>query len=221
VYSTADITVSNATLTANSSEAIVVEGKNSVALYNCIVTGTMTGTYGTGNAAENIHNVMIYQSMSVDADVGTSSFTMSGGELISKAGDMFYVTNTNCTIDLSAVKLTCSNDTLLRVAGNDGSNGWGNVGSNGGTVTMTASAQTMSGNIIVDEISALSLTLKDGSTFTGAINPDGAAGTVSLTIEDGSTWELTGDAYLTELNGNTASIVSNGYHVYVDGTQIL
>ncbi len=37
IYSTADITVSNATLTANDSEAVVVEGLNSVTLTNCVV----------------------------------------------------------------------------------------------------------------------------------------------------------------------------------------
>lgn len=137
VYSTADITVSKAQLTANSSEAIVIEGKNSVTLNDCTVTGAMSGTYGTGNAAENIHNVMIYQSMSGDAAEGEGKFAMTGGKLIAKAGDMFYVTNTNCTIDLTNVELTLANDTLLRVTGNDGSNGWGTAGANGGTVTMT------------------------------------------------------------------------------------
>lgn len=93
--------------------------------------------YEGGNAAENIHNVMIYQSMSGDAAEGEGKFAMTGGKLIAKAGDMFYVTNTNCTIDLTNVELTLANDTLLRVTGNDGSNGWGTAGANGGTVTMT------------------------------------------------------------------------------------
>ena len=38
---------------------------------------------------------MIYQSMSGDADSGTSSFTMTGGSLTSKNGHVFHVTNTN------------------------------------------------------------------------------------------------------------------------------
>ena len=65
IYSTADITVSNATLTANDSEAVVVEGLNSVTLNDCDVTGAMSGTYGE-SSSENIHNVMLYQSMSGD-----------------------------------------------------------------------------------------------------------------------------------------------------------
>ena len=60
--------MSNATLNANNSEAVVVEGKNSVALIDSDITGNMSGTYQ--DDSENIQNVMIYQSMSGDADVG-------------------------------------------------------------------------------------------------------------------------------------------------------
>ena len=95
VYSTADITVKNANLTANNSEALVIEGKNSITLEDCYVTGNMSDTKGT-SSSENVHNVMIYQSMSGDADVGTSVFSMTGGSLVGSSGDMFYITNTQC-----------------------------------------------------------------------------------------------------------------------------
>lgn len=117
------------------------------------------------------------------------------------------------------MELTLANDTLLRVSGNDGSNGWGTAGANGGTATMTVKKQTLSGMILVDKISAL--TLKDNSTFTGAINPDGQAGTVKLMLESGSTRNLTADACLTEFNGSTENIAANGHHVYVNGTQLI
>lgn len=84
VYSTADITVKNANLTANNSEALVIEGKNSITLEDCYVTGNMSDTKGT-SSSENVHNVMIYQSMSGDADVGTSVFSMTGGSLVAAA----------------------------------------------------------------------------------------------------------------------------------------
>lgn len=86
VYSTAAISIKNAELTANNSEALVIEGKNSIALENCNVTGNMSDTEGT-SSDENVHNMMIYQSMSGDADVGTSEFTMNGGTLTCNNGD--------------------------------------------------------------------------------------------------------------------------------------
>lgn len=41
VYVTADIDIANAMLTANGSEAFCLEGKNSVTLTDCTLTGNM------------------------------------------------------------------------------------------------------------------------------------------------------------------------------------
>lgn len=170
VYSTADITVKNAELTANNYEALVIEGENSITLEDCTVYGNMSDTNGT-SSDENVHNVMIYQSMSGDAEVGTSSFSMTGGSLTSNNGDMFYITNTNCTLSLTGVKLTNkdSDGYLLNVTGNSASHGWGSAGSNGAQVTFTADNQTLKGNIRVDSISTLDMTLSGNSTFTGTV----------------------------------------------------
>ena len=226
VYSTADITVSNATLTANNSEALVIEGDNSITLTDCDVTGNMSDTKGTCSD-ENVHNVMIYQSMSGDAEEGTSSFSMTGGSLVSKNGDMFYVTNTHCILNLSSVDLVNedSDAYLLNVCGNSASHGWGTAGSNGAQVEFTADDQTLEGDIIVDTISTLNMTLSGNSTFTGTINiVDNADGGTAVsdnavvTIEKGSTWTLTGDCTLTSLTNN-GTINFNGYTITLaDGT---
>ena len=225
VYSTADITVKNATLTANNSEALVIEGENSITLENCDVTGSMSEN-GT-SADENVHNVMIYQSMSGDADVGTSTFSMTGGSLTGKNGDLFYITNTHSIIMLSGVTLS-NEDTsanLMTIAGNSASHGWGTAGSNGAQVELTADAQTLSGAITVDSISTLDFTLKNGSSFTGTIsivdNADGGTAVddnAVVTIEEGSTWTLTGNCTLTSLTNN-GTINFNGYTITLaDGT---
>lgn len=219
IYCTADITASNAELTANASECVVVEGKNSVTLNNCTLTGNMENTYG-GDSDENIHTIMIYQSMSGDADIGEAYFTAEGGSITGLSGDMFYVTNTDCTISLKDVAFTLANDTFLRVEGNSSSRGWGTEGANGGDVILTAEDQTIEGNILVDSISGLDMTMTN-STFSGAINPDGEGGTVKVTMDGGSTWSLTGDSYVTEFSGDVSRITSNGYHLYVNGEQIV
>ena len=226
VYSTAAISVSDATLTANNSEALVIEGQNSITLDNCDVTGNMSDTEGS-SSDENVHNVMIYQSMSGDAEVGTSSFTMNGGTLTSNNGDMFYVTNTHCTINLTGVTLT-NNDSdayLLNVTGNSASHGWGTAGSNGAQVEFTADDQTLEGDIIVDSISTLELTLSGSSSFTGMINitenaDEGTAvdDNAVVTVEEGSTWTLTGDCTITSLTNN-GTIDFNGHTITLaDGT---
>ena len=220
IYSTAEIAVTGAALTATGSEAVVVEGKNSVELTDCTVSGSMAGTYGEGSG-ENLHGVMIYQSMSGDAGVGKGSFSMTGGSLTTTVGDLFYVTNTKAEINLTGVELQAANGILLRVAGNDGSRGWGSAGSNGGSVTLTASNQVLTGDFVADEISSLKLKLSDGSVWTGTVNSEGEAGQVQLTLESGCAWSLTGDAWLTAFSGDVSSIQANGYHVYVNGEPIL
>ena len=226
VYSTADITVSSAQLVANNSEALVIEGKNSITLTDCDVVGNMSDTNGT-SSDENVHNVMIYQSMSGDADVGTSEFSMTGGSLTSKNGDMIYVTNTHCIIAMSGVEIENedSDAYLLRVVGNSAKRGWGNAGSNGAQVEFTADSQTLEGDIIVDTISTLTMTLKNGSVFTGTINiTDNAEGGTAVsdnavvTIGSGCTWNLTGDCTITSLENN-GTVNYNGYTITLaDGT---
>ena len=195
-------------------------------LTNCTVVGNMSDTKGT-SSDENVHNVMIYQSMSGDADVGTSTFTMTGGSLTAKNGDMIYVTNTHCVLTLSGVtvKNEDSDAYLLYAVGNSASHGWGTAGSNGAQVEFTADAQTLEGDIAVDTISTLDMTLKNGSVFTGTVNiiENEQGGTAVennavITVEAGCTWNLTGNCTITSLTNN-GTINFGGYTITLaDGT---
>lgn len=226
VYSTADISVEDATLTANGSEALVIEGNNSLKLTDCTVSGNMSDTDGA-SSDENVHNVMIYQSMSGDADAGMSTFTMDGGTLTGNNGDMFYVTNTSTTISLSKVTMEQQDEegAFLRVSGNSASKGWGTAGQNGGQVTMDLDDMALTGDIVVDSISTLDLTLSNNTTYEGSINiVDNAEGGTAVdnnavvTVEAGSTWKLTGDCTVTSVN-NEGTIDYNGYTITLaDGT---
>lgn len=226
VYSTAAITIKDVALTANNSEALVIEGQNSIDLEDCTVSGNMSDTKGT-SSDENVHNVMIYQSMSGDADVGTSSFSMTGGNLTSNNGDMFYITNTDCTLSLSGVDIVNkdSDAYLMNITGNSASHGWGTAGANGARVTFTADDQTLEGDIRVDSISTLNMTLSGNSTFTGTINIDeneeggeAVSDNAVVTIEEDSTWTLTGNCTITSLTNN-GTINFNGYTITLaDGT---
>ena len=219
IYSTADITVSNAALTSNQSEGVCIEGKNSITLTNCDFTVNNTKCNGH---ATFLDSIMIYQSMSGDADSGTSAFTMTGGSLTSKNGHVFHVTNTNAVITLDDVTITNedSDNVLLSVC-DDGWNGAENI------ATFRASSQTLSGKILVGDNSKLTLELADGSSFTGSIggqieNSKGSTvstevGEVNVTLDSSSTWTLTADSYITSFDGNTSQIVSNGYKLYVNG----
>ena len=221
IYSTADITVKNATLTSNLSEGVCIEGMNSVTLENCDLTAS--NTQRNGNATF-LDTIMIYQSMSGDADSGTSSFTMTGGSLTSLSGHMFHVTNTHAVITLSGVELVNSGSDVLLSVCDDGWNGAGN------TAELIADGQALAGTILVGDNSSLTLTLKNGSAFEGTIGGEienakgetvsSETGTVSVVLEDTSTWTLTADTSITSFQGDAGNIISNGYTLYVDGTAL-
>ncbi len=206
IYSTADITVKNAICLSENSRAVIIEGKNSVTLENCELTGNDQSTKSGSVKA----NVLLYQSASGDAKEGTSVFTMTGGKITSQSGAMFYCTNTASVINLTGADLVLSEDgTLLIVSAGR----WGNDGSNGGKCTFNAENQTLDGLITVDSISTLDICLT-ASTFTGAIQSDGETG---VTMDAESTWVLTGDSSISSLSGDTSGIDLNGYTLLVNG----
>ncbi|MCC8072803.1 MAG: hypothetical protein LIO62_01575 [Clostridiales bacterium] len=230
IYSTADITVNNATLTANSSEAICIEGLNSIRLFNSNLTGNMSDD----SQNDCTWNVILYQSMSGDSEVGNSTFEMSGGTLTAKNGGMFYTTNTESTFVLSDVDITYAdeNDFFLKCTGNDNERGWGTSGSNGADCSFTAINQEMQGDIIWDSISNLDFYMTDGSTLTGAVIDDesyagdGGDGYCNVYIDDDCTWIVTGDSTITNLyskgtivdeSGKTVTVVGTDSTVYVEG----
>lgn len=230
VYTTADISISDATLTAENSEGVCLEGKNSLRLYNCDLTGNMSDD----DQNDCTWNVILYQSMSGDSEEGEGTFQMTGGSLTAKNGGQFYTTNTQSTFYLSDVDITNASDSefFLRCTGNNNQRGWGTSGSNGADCNFTASSQTMEGDVIYDSISNLDFYLTKGSVITGAFVDDetyageGGDGSVNFYIDSDSTWIVTGDSTLTNLQsegtiqdaeGKTVTIKGTDGSVYVEG----
>ena len=218
IYSTADITVKNAKLISNVSEGIVIEGKNSVSIDNVELTDNNTTLNGQSTTYKNI---FIYQSMSGDAAVGNASFTASNSTITTNKGDTLYITNTTATINLTNNKII-NNDksgNFLRIQ----KDSWGSSGSNGGNVTLNLDNQEAIGNIVVDSISTLTLSLKNGSYIEGTINSDNTAKNIVLNIDKDSKIKLTGDMYVSELNNDdttNSNIDLNGYKLYVNNVEI-
>ena len=230
VYCTADIAVNNAELTANGSEAVCIEGLNSLRLYNSNLTGNMSDD----DQNDTTWTVILYQSMSGDSEVGNSIFQMDGGTITSKNGGLFYTTNTECTIALKDVDITYNDDSefFLQCTGNNNQRGWGQSGANGSDCNFTADSQDMKGNVIWDSISDLDFYMTNGSTLEGAFVNDESNGGNSgdgycnVVIDKDSTWTVTGDSTITSLSnagtitdadGKTVSIVGTDGTTYVEG----
>ena len=231
VYCTADITANNATLTANGSEALCIEGLNTTRLYDCSLTGNMP----ENSQNDCTWNVILYQSMSGDSQEGNSTFEMVGGSLTAKNGGIFYTTNTESTFVLSNVDITYAdkNDFFLKCTGNSNQRGWGTSGSNGADCNFTAISQKIEGDVIWDSISQLDMYIKHASSLKGAFVQDesnagdGGKGYCNVSISSDSAWTVTGDSTITNLSnegtikdtdGKTVTIKGSGGKVYVKGT---
>lgn len=218
IYSTADVTVNQAKLIAKASEGIVIEGKNKVTIDNCDLTDSNTKLNGQSTTYKNI---FLYQSMSGDAANGNSEFTAKNSTITTNNGDSFYVTNTFAIINLTNNTII-NNDTegnFLRAQ----KDSWGNSGSNGGNVRLVMSKQKATGNIVIDSISTLDMTMEEDSYYEGTINEENSAKEITLKLDASSKIKLTGDSYVTAIEDADASysnIDFNGYQLYVSGIAI-
>ena len=219
IYSTGNITVENSKGCAYVSQIACIEGKNSIELTNCDLSAAAGGNREDNGEYVDLGGVFIYQSMSGDADVGTSTFTAKNSVLsiesdsdVYNEAPMFHVTNTKAIINLDSTELNYGSGTLLDVSGQSQ---WGTVGSNGGDLTFNANGEILDGNVIVDSISSLNMTLSSTS-FIGAINPSDDFGQTDVVIDSGSDWTLDGDSHISSLENN-GEINYEGHTLYVDG----
>jgi hypothetical protein len=216
IYSTANITVNEASLTSTSSEGAVIEGANSITLNKTTLTDTNTSLNGN---SETYKNIFIYQSMSGDASSGEGTFSATDSTITTNKGDTIFATNTTGTINLTNNTITNTSGDFLRIQ----TGKWGNSGSNGGNITLNMSNQKVVGNIIVDNISTLAMSLKDGSVYQGAIDNSNQAKKITLSLSSDSVWVLDGDSYLDSLTNETSdnsNIYLNGHSLYVNGSKV-
>ena len=233
VYCTADITVQDAVLEATGAEAVCVEGRNSLTLKDCVLTGKLP----EDDRNDLSWTVIVYQSLSGDAEIGKGAFRMEGGRLVSKNGGLFYTTNTESQITLTGVELSYSDrcDFFLACLGNTNARQWGTPGQNGARCEFTAKQQSMQGDVLWDDCSTLDFRMEEASELTGAFRRDnrfsgnGTGGAASLFISEDSRWIVTGDSVLSALEnkgciqdpeGNAVPVVTPDGKVLAEGTSV-
>lgn len=210
IYATGILAARNADFTANNSQAVVMEGASHVSLDNCSVTGSMSDTQTEGEPC----TVAILNSDTLP-DGQQAQFSMSGGSLTARNGTVFYLQDSDCTIELKNVEISIQDsDVLLRAVNEDESHT--------AAISLIAEKQSLAGNILLDGTSALQLELKDNSHYTGAVQRISQTaehpGTVTVSVAQGSTWSLTDNCVVDTLY-NDGTIQYNGYTITLaDGT---
>ena len=116
------------------------------------------------------------------ANGATKPVLVDGGSITSVAGPAFAVRGGTADIAVrNGTVVTAGNGTLLDL-------------SNGSHATFTASALNLTGDIVSDASSTGNVFLANGTTLTGEIDP------VALTVDNTSTWHMTGSSVLSSLN---------------------
>lgn len=223
LYSTGDIEADSVQGTASGSQIAVMEGYNKILIHNSNLSSTNNAISGSDPVK---NGVIIYQSTSGDTDTSSNEkvqFEVADSTLSTciDSGAMFYVTNTNANILINNSLLSFDSDNvnLLQATGNSSKN-WGQQGNNGGTVTLTAIRQTLSGNILVDSISSANIYLLSSSSYTGNTASSDSNANISMNISSDSVWYVTDSCTVTDLNvedggklldinGNTVTVVQD------------
>ena len=205
IYSTGEITINKSSGTATGAQMVVVEGKNTAS----VLENTELKCNGIGNR-NNIDKcgVFLYQSMSGDADSGTSTFNCKDSKLeilssssVYSTAPMFFITNTQSIINLEKCNLSFGSKIFLTA---QATSQWGKSGSNGGTVTLNLKNQNIEGDFIIDSISSININLVN-SQIKGAFNSDNTASKLSINIDKDSSIILTGNSYYTSITNEDST----------------
>lgn len=216
IYSTANIRVEHAKLISTKSEWIIIEWKNSVIISSSTLTDTNTVLHWHSSTYKNI---FLYQSMSWDADEWTASFEADWCKIITNKWDTIYVTNTKAEIKLENNEIINNDWDFLKIEwaarGKQGSNWW--------DVDLNLVNQEVQWDIIVDNISSLTMALTEWSSFQWAINSENQSQSISINLDSTSTWTLTSDSYISEISSDIewySNINLNGHTLYIWETAI-
>lgn len=223
LYSKGKIEALNIKGTSNSYLAII-EDRNSLELTNAnLITNGQDKTIN-----EYLGAFLIYSQESASA---SNNYTSAKLDIIDSIIEinkdsswydktpLFYLTNTEANINITNTTLNYGSDILLKAVANSE---YGDIGDNAASVTLTATDQELTGEIIVDSNSKVRLNLNN-STYEGKINIDNLSANVDVTFDYDSRWELTGDSYINILQITKTDylrknvrkyIRSNGYNVY-------
>jgi hypothetical protein len=229
--------------TAQDAAAVVVEGSGSVSLNGTalssaagegrgvLLEGSTSATNAMANAAANTaDNVaanaadvarfsMVGGSLTYDCGAAEAALCAAGPSGANAPATVFSVAGTTAEIALTDVAMTNNTATKNHAAGTLLTTA---ALGDGQHVQFTAVGTAVAGDVVATGAGDVTLRLLQdeagrGSSLTGAINSEHAGRSVSLALDAGSVWTVTGTSYLTALSGldvagRTVNNIDGGGH---------
>ena len=194
LYSTGTITATKVTGLSEQGPIATVEGTNYVYINNCDMT-----------SQSEKRGLYLQQSGSGDAQGKQPVCSVTGSKLTmtNSSAPLIYIKNVTGTVDLTDVTLSIASGKLMVVPESDGSIG---------TLALktTQDSWTYTGMVDAGESTSAVVMVDENVTWEGAIDSDNDAQSANVTIENGATWNLTANSYVTKLVNN-GTINKNGY----------
>ncbi|MEU5598411.1 hypothetical protein [Streptomyces sp. NPDC020298] len=188
--STGTLTASGTTIDSADDYAATVDGANTLTLDQVTAAGAAGGIRAFNSAGGTPR--------------GPATVTVRGGSLDTGGGDAFRVDGTHANLTVQDGAAITADGRLLTVL-------------NGGTATLTAVGEALTGDVLATGGGDATVALTGGTTLSGS-----ATGT-ALTLDAGSGWNVTADSAVTALSdpggisGDTiANIIGNGHTVTYD-----
>lgn len=151
----------------------------------------------------------------VDDNNSGNKVSISGGSLNNSGSQGALISNTNATVAMELRKVTATIKSGVLIEAKAGED------NEGGVLKVSLSGMDLTGNVVADSTSKVSVDLKDGSKLSGAINPERTAYNTNLSLDSSSSWNVTADSYLTKfadadgISGSSiTNITGNGFTVY-------
>lgn len=204
VYSTGNITVRSLTGTSAIAPVACIDGANSFTLIDCDVS---SGTQNNG----------VFQVVStVSSSTTETAYAYVNGGTVSETNGTYallFVANIEAYVYLTDVAISIRSGILANITADSD---WGTTGENGGTANVYLSGIDVTGDIYVDDISAINLYLI-GSSWTGALNEANTTGSASVYLDRSSTWTLTGDSNVESISRAIGSSIFTGQYRVTEG----
>lgn len=195
IASSGAVVATDLTGSAVSGPLVTIEGANSVTLTDSDLSGAGGG-------------VLIRRAGAGDGGSAASFSAVRCKLTTTAAGPFFSVTGVRAEATLSGSTLTDSSGVLAQVSG-------------GGQLALNAVGQVLSGDAVVDKTGAFSLSLADGSIYTGAVDGQNRGQSVSVMLDGNSSWTLTADSHveaLIDAKADLTNLQSGGFTLYYDAS---
>lgn len=219
IYSTGSMHINNSNGNSSQYNIAVLDGNSILNIEN---SNFHTSATGYMNGGVDSCGIMLYQSSSSSENepgnlsLSNTTLSIDSTSLQYTKAPMFFATNGTFIMNLKNSTFHYGSSTLLSISGNE--NIWGNSESNGGNVILNATEQELNGDIIVDNISTLSMNFTK-SKYKGSINADNTAKRIDIVLDKESTLTITSDSYITSIKNDDLdfkNIKTNGHVLYYD-----